>query len=346
MKSLIHSNLSSLPSLIQSKKIAIISDDNIWPIVKNRIEPVAPIAENCVFCIPSGENSKRLSMVETIASNMITQGFDRDTVILAIGGGVVTDLAGFLASIYQRGISYINIPTTLLAQVDAAIGGKTAVNLEIGKNQLGSFYSPLAVINDPIFLQTLPMRELRAGLAEVIKIAMIADAVFWDWLKNNAALVLLKDPEALNACVQKAAALKQNIVDEDFRDHGRRMLLNFGHTAAHVLETLTEYQTLLHGEAVAIGMLIELQYAQKMGLIQHNLYTELELLLTSVGLSTKWPLNANSDQIQKLLLADKKRNQSGLRMAVPIQIGEGKIFNIQDEAIFIQLFDGLNSHAN
>src|SRR5579871_6215062 len=218
-----------------------------------------------VLIFPGGEPRKRLSEVEEMAEQMLAAGADRSSVVIAFGGGIVGDVAGFLAAVFMRGIPVIQVPTTLLAQVDAAVGGKTGVNLVSGKNLLGSFHQPLAVLIDPDVLKTLPEREYRAGLYEIIKCGVIRDAELFSMLDEQSARVLAQDPAAMEQAIAAAVRIKAEVVTADEREGDLRRILNFGHTVGHALEAETRYERLLHGEAVAFGMHAATALAERTG---------------------------------------------------------------------------------
>src|SRR6266481_1507557 len=221
--------------------------------------------ETALLEMPDGERSKRLATLEKLAEKLIKQGADRGITLIALGGGVVCDVTGFLASIYMRGVDVIQIPTTVLAQVDAAVGGKTGVNLVAGKNLLGSFHQPLAVLIDPDVLRTLPEREYRAGLYEIVKCGVIRDAELFRVLDDCAPAVLAREPATLDRIIAAAVRIKAEVVSADEREGDLRRILNFGHTIGHALEAETEYSRFLHGEAVAFGMRAATALAERTG---------------------------------------------------------------------------------
>src|SRR6202161_4010600 len=252
-----------LPDFLPPKhgKIFVVTTRDVWDLHGHAF---AQIPHNTIF-FPGGESKKRISEVETMAEQMLAQGADRSSVVIAFGGGIVNDTGGFLAAIFMRGIPVIQVPTTLLAQVDAAIGGKTGVNLISGKNLLGSFHQPLAVLIDPDVLSTLPEREYRAGLYEIIKCGIIRDAALFEVLDRCADGVLRQDPEIVDRVIADAVRIKAEVVSADEREGDLRRILNFGHTFGHALEAETKYERLLHGEAVAFGMQAATLLAERIG---------------------------------------------------------------------------------
>ncbi|MEO8216863.1 MAG: 3-dehydroquinate synthase [Acidobacteriota bacterium] len=265
---------------------------------------------------PAGERSKTRRTKERIEQSMLDAGIGRSACIVAVGGGVVLDLAGFVASTYMRGIAHINIPTTLLAQVDASIGGKTGVNTSSGKNLIGAFHQPRAVLIDPGTLLSLPARELRSGLAEVIKHAVVSSAALFSqletWLSSSAGLILPDD------LLRESVAIKARVVQEDVRDEGKRQILNFGHTVGHAIENATSHRV-RHGHAVAAGMLVEASVAREMTGFPQQDFERLRALVRSAGLPLV-PQCAFDEAIAPLLL-DKKGSRDSIRCALPERIG-------------------------
>ncbi|HEY5622967.1 MAG TPA: 3-dehydroquinate synthase, partial [Gammaproteobacteria bacterium] len=263
---------------------------------------------------------------------LMQHGFHRDACLVALGGGVIGDIGGFAAASYQRGIDYVQIPTTLLAQVDSSVGGKTAVNHPDGKNMIGAFYQPTCVLADTDTLKTLPPRELSAGLAEVIKHSLILDRDFFDWLEAHMDEILALDSAALGFVVRRNCELKAAIVAEDERERGRRALLNLGHTFGHAIETLSGYGTLLHGEAVAIGITLAAQTSAHLGWIDSSDCKRIETLLGRARL----PVHVTgiaADELLERMQMDKKASAKGLNLILLRQIGEGVIEPAPDESL-------------
>lgn len=277
------------------------------------------------FIIPSGEQIKTLETAQQIWLELLQHHHERQTTVIALGGGVIGDLAGFCAACYLRGVRIIHCPTTLLAQVDASIGGKTGVNMRFGKNLIGAFYQPTAVIADLTTLSTLPYREFIAGLAELIKYGMALDSVFFEWLEKNLTAIIQRKPEALTQAINWAVKLKSAIITQDEKDRGQRMLLNFGHTIAHALESLLEYQQMLHGEAVAIGMVVATRLSVLQGNLPPEVLERLIFLLKSAELPTQLPPTITASNIWTKLKHDKKRSGQRLQWILLNALGEAKI---------------------
>jgi 3-dehydroquinate synthase len=280
-----------------------------------------------VLFLPSGESHKRMSSVESLAQQLSTAGADRDSLLLAFGGGVIGDITGFLAAIYMRGIRYVQIPTTLLAQVDSSIGGKTGVNLATGKNLIGSFHHPQAVLADTDLLRTLPPAQLRAGLQESIKAGIIYDANLFRYMETNAEAILNTkknaDTAALTKVVAASVRVKADVVSKDEKESGLRMILNFGHTIGHAIEAATNYKQLLHGEAVAWGSIAALNVATARGTLNQKEADRITKLILRYGPLS--PFKATAEKLVALTSRDKK-NRSGVRSFVlPIAIGRTEI---------------------
>ena len=276
-----------------------------------------------VLFLPAGEQHKRLRTIESLTEQLARAGADRDALLVALGGGVVGDVTGFLAAIYMRGVPYVQIPTTLLAQVDSSIGGKTGVNLSAGKNLVGSFHHPLAVLADTDLLGTLPNAELRAGLQESVKAGIIRDAKLFQYLERNADSILAGDPKALTHVVAASVQVKADVVASDERESGLRMILNYGHTLGHAIEAATRYKQLLHGEAVGWGSIAATRLGLKRGLISEPEADRITNLILRYG-----PLNGFRATVEKLvtLTANDKKNRSGtLSFILPTGIGSVEI---------------------
>jgi 3-dehydroquinate synthase len=269
---------------------------------------------------PAGEASKNIKTVLDIAEKLLKLEADRETCLIALGGGVVGDIAGFIASIFMRSVPYIQIPTTLIAQVDSSIGGKTAVDLPHGKNLLGTFYQPCAVFVDLSFLETLPEKEFNNGLAEIIKYSIIDDEKMFHTLESNMEAVKLKDSKLLLNLVETCCRIKKSIVEIDEREQGLRRILNFGHTLGHALETISQY-TITHGEGVALGMIAAARLSEKMGYLEGNETKRIEALIRSAGLPGKIPESFAGDSIIPLLQMDKKKKGDIIHFVLLKKIG-------------------------
>lgn len=269
--------------------------------------------------VPAGERYKRLSEMERLCEDLAGAGADRDSVLVALGGGVVGDMTGFLAAIYMRGIRFVQVPTTLLAQVDSSVGGKTGVNLLAGKNLVGSFHQPVAVFADIDTLRTLPLRELRAGLQESVKSAVIRDAALFGYMEENAERILTGDSDALQHVVEASVRIKAAVVAEDEREGGVRMVLNFGHTVGHAIEAATEYRVLLHGEAIGWGMVAALRLSQGRGAMADR---EAERVVALLHRYTDLPgFESSVEQLVALTASDKKMRSGTLSFVLPRGIG-------------------------
>jgi 3-dehydroquinate synthase len=311
----------------------IITSPEIWALWSKPFLASFPKSDKeapTVLFHPSGERHKRLSSVEALADQLSHAGADRDALLLAFGGGVLGDITGFLAAIYMRGVRYVQIPTTLLAQVDSSIGGKTGVNLAAGKNLIGSFHHPQAVFADTDLLGTLSPAELRAGLQESIKAGIIYDAKLFRYMEQNAEAILAGDPAALTRVVAASVRVKAEVVSKDEKESGLRMILNFGHTIGHAIEAATNYKQLLHGEAVAWGSIAALSVAVARNTISEKDAGRIVNLILRYGPLS--PFKATAEKLVALTSRDKK-NRSGIRSFVlPTAIGKTEIVRDVTEA--------------
>ena len=310
-------------SSIDVTQVVVITDSNLKTthaqIVTENLAQAGIVCD--LITIPAGEGSKSIGIVEQIWNEMLTAKADRQTVVIAVGGGVVGDLAGFVAATYARGIPLIQIPTTLLAQVDSSVGGKVGINLATAKNMAGAFWQPTRVLIDPLVLHTLPDREYQAGLAEVIKYGVIMDAEFFTLLEDQVEEIHARDPGLLKTIISRCCQLKAQVVEQDERETtGLRAILNYGHTFCHAFETVTNYGRFLHGEAVAIGMMCAARLAESMGRIDQQLISRQAALLTACNL----PLTVSDIDPESLLAAmqhDKKVEHGKLRFVLPTKMG-------------------------
>lgn len=280
------------------------------------------IAISSLF-VAAGERHKRLRTIESLAEQLARAGAKRDALLVAFGGGVIGDMTGFLAAIYMRGVRYIQVPTTYLAQIDSSLGGKTGVNLRIGKNLIGSFHPPIAVYSDPAILSTLPPRELRAGIVESVKAAVLGDARFFTWLERNLDRLLSGDENTLTRAIEGSVKIKAQIVSADERESGRRMLLNLGHTVGHAIEAATQYRDLLHGEAVAWGMLAAVDLAAARLTLPLAQAQRIRQLLFRLGPFPRFRLSAAT--LLERTASDKKHLQSVRRFVLPVKIGTATV---------------------
>lgn len=294
---------------------------------------------DCHACIVSdGEHHKTIATWQSIVDHLVRMRANRKTVVMALGGGVVGDMAGFAAASYMRGIRVVQLPTTLLAQVDAAIGGKTGVNLPSGKNLVGAFHQPSMVVMDSDTLHTLPEREYRAGLAEVVKYAMIMDAGFFAWLEQHADALLQRHAQSLTAMIGTCVRHKAEVVAADTLEQGRRALLNYGHTFAHALESQTAYTQWLHGEAVAIGMHLAASFSHQAGDINAEVVNRQLQLLLRFGFDLSLPAGLQAEALANAMLLDKKADQRGITLVLPRAIGAAVISPDHDCASLVKHF--------
>ena len=316
--------LQRVPDFIPQRtgRIFIVTTEDVWRLHGRLLARIEPAPD--VLFFPGGESNKRLSAVEALADQLIARNADRTGIVIGFGGGIVTDVAGFLAAIFMRGIPVLQIPTTLLAQVDAAIGGKTGVNLVGGKNLIGSFHQPLAVLIDPEVLASLPPREYRAGLFEVIKCGVIRDRPLFDLLSNEAASVLSLTPRIVDELIASSVRIKADVVSADERESDLRRILNFGHTIGHAIEAETDYVRFLHGEAIAWGMLAATRLAELLNLLDPAAAVSIQKTICRYG-----PLPPANDLDAARLIArlasDKKTIQGAVHFVLPTAIGAVKV---------------------
>lgn len=306
---------------IRDKRIYVITDSNVHRFYGEFLKGLS----NYVYVFEAGEKNKNYKTLLGIYDFLIENGGDRYSCIVGLGGGVVGDIAGFAASTYMRGIDLVHIPTTLLAMVDSSIGGKTGINYHDLKNVVGSFYQPRAVYVDVNFLKTLPEREYISAFAEIIKYGIIKDKELFEFLEQNTESLLKRDTKALKIVVERSIKNKVEIVEKDEKEKGLRAILNFGHTFAHAIESITEYKKYYHGEAVTIGMVEALKVSKNMGLINQNEAERVVKLIENFGLPTKLKLKVNKDRMLEIMLKDKKNKNSSLRLVLTKGIGSSII---------------------
>ena len=305
---------SGLPRAAQA---LIVSNVAVAPLYAQRLQQaLAPhYTAVSVLELPDGEQFKDWSTLNLIFDRLLGGGCDRQTVLFALGGGVVGDMTGFAAACYMRGVPFVQVPTTLLAQVDSSVGGKTAINHPAGKNMIGAFYQPLRVVCDLDTLRTLPERELRAGLAEVIKYGPIADAALLDWIESNLDALLARDAAALAHAVRRSCEIKAALVGQDERESGLRAILNFGHTFGHAIESGLGYGQWLHGEAVGCGMVMAAQLSQRLGLVPAAFAARLQRLIERAGLPVRGPA-LGAERYLELMRVDKKAQGGEIRFVL------------------------------
>lgn len=308
-------------------KVAVISNPTVFNLygdvvinsLKNSgFEPLRVI-------IPDGEEYKNYNQTYQILTELLKNKLDRKSCLIALGGGVIGDITGFVASIYMRGVNFIQVPTTLLSQVDSSVGGKTGVNHELGKNMIGTFYQPKLVWIDIDTLKTLPKREVLCGIAEIIKYGVIWDEGLFEFLQNNRESILTLDPLPLTHIIRRSCEIKAEVVSNDERETGLRAILNYGHTIGHAIETETGYSRFLHGEAVAIGINIEARLSEIMGILDKNSVKRVKGIIDSFGLPSDLPEDLNTDKLISHMKLDKKVEAGEMKFILPEKIGKVKI---------------------
>jgi len=313
-----------LAPYVPGHQVLVVTNETIAPLYLDRLRQALGGFRHQAVVLPDGERYKTLETASTLYDALLQHRFDRQCTLIALGGGVVGDLTGFVAATYQRGVHFIQVPTTLLAQVDSSVGGKTGVNHPLGKNMIGAFYQPRCVLADTGTLATLPPRELRAGLAEVIKYGLIRDLPFLDWLESNMARLLAGDDEALAYAVERSCRNKAEVVGADERESGDRALLNLGHTFGHAIETETHYESLLHGEAVSIGMRMAAFMSLQLGWIDDAAYQRTERLLRLAELPLDPPAMTPEAFLDHMAV-DKKAVGGKLRLVLLKALGQAVV---------------------
>jgi 3-dehydroquinate synthase len=313
-------NTELMQARVPGRDLLVVTNATVAPLYLARLRTGLDGRRVAECILPDGEQYKSLDTLGLVFDALVRQKFNRDATLLALGGGVVGDIAGFAAASYQRGIAFVQIPTTLLAQVDSSVGGKTGVNHPGGKNLIGAFYQPLAVIADTDTLATLPARELSAGLAEVIKYGCIRDPLFFDWLEVRMNDLLGRDPEALIRAIARSCEIKAIVVAADEREQGMRAILNFGHTFGHAIEAATGYSRYLHGEAVALGMRMAADLSHRLGLIDARAEERIQALLTQAGLPAEAP-RIGAQRALELMRMDKKVLAGTIRLVLLDKLG-------------------------
>ncbi|MBI4689124.1 MAG: 3-dehydroquinate synthase [Nitrospirae bacterium] len=316
-----------LRSIGISPKTAVISNPTVYKLYgKTVLDSIRSSGFDVIpIIIPDGERYKDISTVEGIYGELLKHRLDRKSAIIALGGGVIGDITGFVASTYMRGISYIQVPTTLLAQVDSSVGGKTGVNHKLGKNMIGTFYQPKLVWIDIDTLNTLPKREFLSGLAEVIKYGVIKDKGLFGFLENNPEKIFSLNKNTLSYIIKRSCEIKAEVVSKDERESGLRAILNYGHTIGHAIETVTRYKRFLHGEAVAIGMYFEAKIAEMLNFFKKRNVLKIKALLDSYGLPSEMPSGINVNTLTTCMKLDKKAVAGELRFILPEKIGKVNI---------------------
>ncbi len=318
--------LDQLPELVRATgvggKLGIVTDSNVGPLYADAVvESLSAAGFNVVVhTMAAGEPNKRMAAVEDICGTFLAGGLDRTSLVLALGGGVVGDVAGYAAASFMRGIPFIQIPTTIVAQVDSSVGGKTGVNHPLGKNTIGAFHQPLGVLVDMALLQSLPDRELRAGLAEAIKHGIIADADLFSYMESNATAILAKTQANLVVPIRRSCEIKAAVVAADEKEHGARANLNYGHTFGHAIESVTHYEQFLHGEAIALGMVAAGALSLELGLVDEAFVERQRNIFVAYGLPVNWS-EIPVDEVIQAMQKDKKVRAGTLKFIVADRMG-------------------------
>ncbi|MEM7314066.1 MAG: 3-dehydroquinate synthase [Planctomycetota bacterium] len=326
---------------VKLSKVVVVSDTNVAPLyAQSLLQALSQVCDATLLTVPAGESSKSVAQLQSLWHDVLAFGADRKSVVVAVGGGVVGDLAGFVAASFGRGIPFVQVPTSLLAQVDSSVGGKVGINLPGAKNIVGAFWQPQYVLIDTDVLTTLPEREYRAGLAEVIKYGVIADEQFFAYLEEHIEAIKSRDPAIMQCVIRRCCEIKAEVVRDDEREQsGRRAILNYGHTYGHALEAITGYTTFVHGEAIAIGMVCAARLAEQLGRIDEDLGRRQKRLFEEVGLPTEMP-DCDHDQMLELMGRDKKVEHGQLRLILPTRMGHVELVADTDHAEIRRSFCG------
>jgi 3-dehydroquinate synthase len=330
---------SAFAGHIRTNKVVIVTNETIAPLYLDKVVAALDGFTVAHLILPDGEQFKDLSRFEQIQTFLLEQHASRDTTLVALGGGVIGDLTGFAAACFQRGIDFVQVPTTLLAQVDSSVGGKTAVNHPLGKNMIGAFYQPRAVLIDPLTLTTLPKREFAAGMAEVIKYGVIYDGAFFAWLEANVDALKALDMSALQYAIERCCAIKAEIVAQDEKEHGVRALLNLGHTFGHAIEAEMGYGNWLHGEAVGAGINIASQVALAHDMVSASDCRRITELLQAFDLPTAGPEQMGYDTYLQHMAHDKKVLAGKVRYILPTSIGSAVVTDAVKSDVLRQTLD-------
>ncbi len=322
-------------SFIRYRNVIVVSNTTVAPLYMAKLRSSLDSFCNVFECIlPDGEEYKTLDSFNRILTEMLRKGMGRDSTVIALGGGVVGDISGFAASAYQRGVDFVQVPTTLLAQVDSSVGGKTGVNHELGKNMIGAFYQPRGVVIDTECLHTLPSREISAGMAEVIKYGIIWDSGLFEQLEKNMSDLLALDDSKLSSVIARCCSIKADVVHNDEKEGGIRAILNLGHTFGHAIENHVGYGVWLHGEAVAAGIVLASYLSFKRGYIDRSYYERIRKLLSDAGLPVSSPQGMNADDYIELMRHDKKVKSGTIRYVLPNEGGRSSIYSdVSDDEV-------------
>jgi len=318
--------IDKLPEISFDTKVAIVTNPKVAGLHLGYLLSRLKAKELYIITVPDGEAYKNQASIDLILESLFNHRFNRKSLLIAFGGGVIGDMTGYASSIYQRGIDFIQIPTTLLSQVDASVGGKTGINNSYGKNLIGAFHQPRAVYIDPEFLSTLPQREFSAGVAEIVKMAVTFNNSFFQYLEEND----LNDKKVLQESIKQAVETKADVVAKDEKEHGLRAALNYGHTFGHVIENETGYKKYLHGEAVAIGMVMANELSVKLGLMSTEEAKRVKILLQKYNLPTSYVIE-NPESFYEAFFLDKKSSDATITFILPVGIGNVKITDSVDK---------------
>lgn len=332
--------------IIKTQQVLIISNETVAPLYLEKLQNSLQGVEAHTHIIPDGESYKNLQVFDELITRLLELKFSRNACLIALGGGVVGDLTGFVAASYQRGINFIQVPTTLLAQVDSSVGGKTAVNHELGKNMIGAFHQPLAVVTDTSTLKTLPERELYAGMAEVIKYGLIRDADFNNWIEQNISKLILADSEMLEIAIERSCQNKAEVVAADETEQGQRALLNLGHTFGHAVETALGYKHWLHGEAVGLGMCMAADLSMRMGWIDSDTRKRISDLIRQSKLPVRLPEQVKGTDLRELMSVDKKNRDGNLNLILLRGIGNALVTSGIQEHLLQETIDEFSARAD
>ena len=326
--------IDTLPKVHFDTKVAIITNPKVAGLHLGYLLSKISAKELYIITVPDGEEYKNQESIDTILESLFNHRFNRKSMLIAFGGGVIGDMTGYASSIYQRGIDFIQIPTTLLSQVDASVGGKTGMNNKYGKNLVGAFHQPKAVYIDPFFLTTLPAREFGAGVAEIVKMAVTFNKKFFEFLESAD----LNDSSVLQEAIKQAVQTKADVVAQDEKEHGIRAALNYGHTFGHVIENETKYKKFLHGEAVAIGMVMANETSVKMGLMKQEEAARIKKLLLKYNLPVSYNIEDKESFYQTFFL-DKKSSDTNITFIIPVGIGGVKITDSCEKELLLSVLD-------
>ena len=333
------SNYELISQHILGKKVAIITNETVADIyLKTLMETVSPHKELISIILPDGESYKSKDSLDSIYTQLLQNKADREITLIALGGGVIGDITGFAAATYMRGVNFIQIPTTLLSQVDSSVGGKTGINHPLGKNMIGAFYQPKCVISDMNVLKTLPSRELSAGLAEVIKYGLIRDNKFFEWLESHIQYLMEMNPKYLIEAVQRSCENKAAVVEADEFESGIRAILNLGHTFGHAIEVAQGYGNWLHGEAVGAGMVMAAKLSQSMGWLADKDVGRIVALIKKAGLPTE-PPKISVKKYMELMMLDKKTKDGQINLVLQKSIGDAVLTNQYDPKKLHQILE-------